>query len=396
MRAIVLSGGGSKGAYQIGVWKALRRLKIKYDIVTGTSVGALNGALMVTKSYHKAYSLWKNIGFRDVFDQDIKSDYFTPEGKKAIAKKYAKAIFLDHGMSPNNLEKTVEAKLNYKKLKKSKIKFSFITYNLSDLKPKVINIEKESVDKIKHYLIASSSCFPAFQKKKIEGKDYIDGGYYDNFPVNLAIDLGADEIVAIDLKEIGFKRPVKSKKVKIIYISPNNHLGSFLVFDKRLSRKNIKYGYNDTMKVYGKLEGKKYTFKKNHLEKNYIKHSRKFNILIQSFLSKKGLITNLIKRITLKQEYNLRDFQKIIEFLGTIYEIDDTKIYSYRRFNRLLLKAQRKYKLNRINDSRNIINNILNNNTKKTNKSWELAFSKEVLGALYLKNLKNSCIFQRR
>ena len=44
MRAVVLSGGGSKGAYEIGVWKALRKLHISYDIVTGTSVGALNAA----------------------------------------------------------------------------------------------------------------------------------------------------------------------------------------------------------------------------------------------------------------------------------------------------------------------------------------------------------------
>ena len=46
-RAIVLSGGGAKGAYQIGVWKALRKLKLNYSIVTGTSVGALNGAFFV-------------------------------------------------------------------------------------------------------------------------------------------------------------------------------------------------------------------------------------------------------------------------------------------------------------------------------------------------------------
>lgn len=394
MRAIVLSGGGSKGAYQIGVWKALRKLKIKYDIVTGTSVGALNGALMVTKSYRKAYSLWKNISFKDVFDQDINCDYSTSEGKKAIAKKYAKAIFLNHGMNPNNLEKTIESKLNYNKLKKAKIKFSFITYNLSDLKPKIINVEKISSDKLKHYLIASSSCFPAFQKKQIDGKGYIDGGYYDNFPINLALDLGAEEIIAVDLKEIGIEKPVKKTTAKIIYISPNNHLGSFLVFDKYLSRKNIKYGYNDTMKVFNQLEGKKYTFKNNHLEKNYSKYSQKFNKLVQTFLTKKGIISKIIKKITFKNEYNLKDFQKIMEFLGSIYEINDTKIYSYRKFNKLILKKQRKYNLNRIGDSRNIINNILNNDINKNSKNWELVFSKEVLGALYIKNLKNSCIFK--
>ena len=57
-RAIVLSGGGSKGAYQIGVWKALRKLHINYDIVTGTSVGALNSILFVQKDYLKALKLW--------------------------------------------------------------------------------------------------------------------------------------------------------------------------------------------------------------------------------------------------------------------------------------------------------------------------------------------------
>ena len=49
-RAIVLSGGGSKGSYQIGVWKALRKLKIDYQIVTGTSVGALNGGFNDAKN----------------------------------------------------------------------------------------------------------------------------------------------------------------------------------------------------------------------------------------------------------------------------------------------------------------------------------------------------------
>ena len=37
--ALVLAGGGSRGAYQIGVWQALREMGIEYQIVTGTSVG---------------------------------------------------------------------------------------------------------------------------------------------------------------------------------------------------------------------------------------------------------------------------------------------------------------------------------------------------------------------
>ena len=59
--AIVLAGGGSRGAYQIGVWKALREMGIDYQLVTGTSVGALNGVLMVQQEYDKALAVWENI-----------------------------------------------------------------------------------------------------------------------------------------------------------------------------------------------------------------------------------------------------------------------------------------------------------------------------------------------
>ena len=42
-RAIALCGGGTKGAYELGVWRAIQELDINYQIVTGTSIGAING-----------------------------------------------------------------------------------------------------------------------------------------------------------------------------------------------------------------------------------------------------------------------------------------------------------------------------------------------------------------
>ena len=68
-RAIVLSGGGSKGSYELGVWKALKKLHISYDIVTGTSIGALNGALMTQKSYLRACYIWHKLSLEYLFNQ---------------------------------------------------------------------------------------------------------------------------------------------------------------------------------------------------------------------------------------------------------------------------------------------------------------------------------------
>ena len=72
MRAIVLSGGGSTGAYQAGVIRALDELGMKFDIVVGTSIGSINGAMYVTGDADKAYEMWKTISFESIFSEKIK------------------------------------------------------------------------------------------------------------------------------------------------------------------------------------------------------------------------------------------------------------------------------------------------------------------------------------
>ena len=68
--AIALEGGGAKGAYQIGVWKALDEAGIKFNAVSGTSVGALNGALMCMGDLEKAIALWCDIRLSDIINMD--------------------------------------------------------------------------------------------------------------------------------------------------------------------------------------------------------------------------------------------------------------------------------------------------------------------------------------
>ena len=59
--AIALEGGGAKGGYEIGVWQALEEAGVRYAAVSGTSVGALNGALMAMRDFPKAVEAWSNI-----------------------------------------------------------------------------------------------------------------------------------------------------------------------------------------------------------------------------------------------------------------------------------------------------------------------------------------------
>ena len=79
-KALVFSGGGAKGSYEIGVWKATRRLRMKFDIVTGTSIGAINGAIYAMGDYRKAKKLWLNM---------TTSDLFTSNNMKVMVKEIA-------------------------------------------------------------------------------------------------------------------------------------------------------------------------------------------------------------------------------------------------------------------------------------------------------------------
>ena len=69
--SLVLEGGGAKGAYQIGAWKALKEAGVKINAVAGTSVGALNGALICMDDVDKALNLWENISYSKVMDEKL-------------------------------------------------------------------------------------------------------------------------------------------------------------------------------------------------------------------------------------------------------------------------------------------------------------------------------------
>lgn len=371
MNALVLSGGGGKGAYQIGVWKALRKLHYKIDIVTGTSVGALNAVLVTQKSYFLAPRIWNKIDFKEVFQDDTKS----VQTMKETISMYGKNIIKNKGMSTDNLEKKLEEAINKRKFYKSKIKFGLVTFNITNLKPKLLTKDKIPKDKLKDYLMASATCFPAFKMKNIDGNNYIDGGYYDVLPINLAIDMGATNIVAVDLKSVGIRRKVKNKDIKITYIYPRNHIGHSLIFNKDINKKNIHYGYNDTMKTFNKLVGNKYTFKKNTLKKINTKFKEIININVTYFLKNKISNKNI-------------DILKIIESLGKTFNIADDKIYSIRKFNQLLKKEVKNIKISKVYHSKKelieyLYLNMCENKVSIIKRNY-LLHQKEVIQAIYL------------
>ena len=376
MKAIVLSGGGSKGSYQIGVWRALRKLHIRYDIVTGTSVGALNGALMVQNKFHKAIKLWSKINMQLLF-----GDEATNSTKiKDVLNMYRINFFKNGGMDVKILEDVIDKYINKDTFYNSKIDFGLVAVNLSG--KKAVQMKKKDIpkDKLTDYLMASASCYPAFQKKDIDGNKFIDGGIFDNMPINLAIDLGADSIIAVDLCAPGVKARPK-KHVDTITIKPNNKLTNFLNFYEEGSIRNIKFGYNDTMKVFGKYKGYKYTFKKKNIDEAISEYHKLFIHNLNQILNSEKLIKLI--------DVNLIDTEKLIiktaEEIGLLLEFDETKIYKFRKFNKKLLKEFKKNKVNskKISTIKELYEMMLKKDYKLL-RTTGILHPKEFIEALYL------------
>lgn len=260
-RAIALGAGGARGAYQIGAWKALKELGIDYDIVVGASIGAVNGVAMVQDDYDLAIDLWQNISVDKIFADEVDLD-FEPQDIIGSTSKLAALlikILTNKGLDIAPFNDLLNSIVDEDKVRASEREFGIVALRVPLIKGMEITKEKMKAGDMAKYILASSSAFPVFPVCEVDGKKYIDGGYYDSLPINFARSLGAEEIVAVDVSlSTTHEDELNSKDV--IYIKSAWSLGSFLDFDNESIMRNMDLGYNDTMKAYGKNKGFRYTF----------------------------------------------------------------------------------------------------------------------------------------
>lgn len=266
-RAIALGAGGARGAYQIGAWKALRELGVDYDIVVGSSIGSVNGVAMVQDDYDLALNLWKNISVDKIFAGDVDLD-FEPQDIIGSTEKLVSLlikILINKGLDISPFLDLLNDIVDEDKVRASAREFGIVALRVPLIKGMEITKEKMKVGYMAKYILASSSAFPVFPVCEVNGNKYIDGGYYDSLPINFARNLGAEEVVAIDVS-LSTTHEEELSSNDVIYIKSAWSLGPFLDFDNESIMRNMDLGYNDTMKAYGKYRGFRYTFLLNDEE----------------------------------------------------------------------------------------------------------------------------------
>ncbi len=263
---IALAGGGARGAYQIGAWKALEEYGVfeKIKAYSGASVGSLNAVLFAMGDYEKAYKTWMSLDRHSLFNIE-------KHIHKRILKE--KLNFLNRGVyRTNQLEKMMAETIDYEKIRGKEIfiaktrlgteKSTFFDllstnyrhYFKSDQQIDYKNInEYNDEDKIKA-LLASCAIPVVFKPIQINGETFYDGGLLDNTPYQPLIDCGCDVIIVIDLFKFSFTRTKKVTDAKVYTCHPNRSLRGVLDFNHKYILRRFEYGYNDMKKLLEKIK----------------------------------------------------------------------------------------------------------------------------------------------
>lgn len=260
--ALVLGGGGAHGAYQIGVWQALQERNISFKWITGTSVGALNGALILMNDVEAAVDLWANISSDQVLQYPL-ADTKAQTLREMMDQTHSLVMtaLKTNGASTEPLAALLNATFDQEKFGQATQKLLICTTRLPDFKETVYVFDPADVAENLHWLLASASFYPAMQAQQINGTYYIDGGYRNNLPIDVALAQGATECITVDVQGPGINKKIEvSEDIAQVSLGSPWTMGSFMVFDAQRSLDNMTLGYLETLKTFGKYQGYWYTF----------------------------------------------------------------------------------------------------------------------------------------
>lgn len=262
MYGLVLEGGGAKGSYHIGVYKALKESGIEINGVVGTSIGALNGAMIVQNDYERCYELWRNITYSmvvDVDDEEIDKIIQLKLIKEDLAflKEKIKGFIGSRGFDITPLKKLLDEYIDEDKIRKSGMDFGIVTVNLSEFRPLHMFLQDIPRGELKYYLMASAY-LPVFKSERLGGKIYLDGGFYDNLPYKMLVEQGYKDLILVRTHALGLTRKLDLEGTNAIVISPSDNIGRSYEYDGNRAKTNIELGYYDGLRALNGLKGQRY------------------------------------------------------------------------------------------------------------------------------------------
>ena len=193
-KALILSGGGARGAFQVGVWKYLREINWTPDLICGTSIGAVNAAAIGSgMSVERLADIWRTHNRSEVYR--LKTLHFL---RSALRGKPLKSL-----LDAAPLRAMLTRNLNIEALRQSPIEIIISAVHLATGR---LHLYNQAVIEIDH-LMASSAMPILFPWQPIHGELHWDGGVMANSPLFIALERKVEEIIVVLLSPVG-QRPL--------------------------------------------------------------------------------------------------------------------------------------------------------------------------------------------
>ena len=339
---LVLDGGGARGAYQIGAWKALKEAGVKISAVAGTSVGALNGALICMDDLEKAEKIWSEMEFSHVMsvDDDWMRQFFQGEQKLGDILAELGRVFRDGGVDAAPLRKLIHENVDEEKIRGCGKEFFIVTFSLTDMKELELSVSDIPEGRLEDFLLASAYLVGFKNEPMEDGKRYIDGGIFNNVPADVLVEKGYTDLIEIRIYGPGREPRVSLPEDGEMYqIGPRVKLGSIIEFDRERSRQNMKIGYYDAKRMLYGLEGIIYYIEQEHLDAWYERRMRDLTELEKRALA---IVLKLPVSGTDKELY-MGMLEAAAKFLRIpkyrIYKVDELRETVMERYERLRVIA---------------------------------------------------------
>jgi len=189
-KALILSGGGARGAFHIGVWQYLKERNWIPDLVCGTSVGAINAvAIGAGMPLDRLFEIW--------------TSYHRPMIYRFRMLRFLANLLFGRPLKPvmdtGPLRKMVTHYLDIHALRNSRMDVVITAVNLLTARLHLFNQNVIDID----HVMASSAVPVLFPWQHIDGEPYWDGGVMANSPLFPALESGADEIIVVLLSPVG-------------------------------------------------------------------------------------------------------------------------------------------------------------------------------------------------
>jgi NTE family protein len=255
---LAFSGGGARGAYQIGVVQALKDLGVleRIDVFSGTSIGAVNAAFVASSPLEKIIELWSSISPQDI--QKTESWF-----QRLRTEKWRMA---DHGFFEiGKLRDVLETELDIQTLKRKTVfvtlsesgpvdsglfglfKNSYTHFVKKDSKVVYALLSHQDDKDVVPLILASCSIPVVFPAVVMGKKQYYDGGLYDNLPVEPLVQAGCDKIILIHLQLLEYFDKSRYPHLTIFELKHKGSLGGILHFEKNHAKAIYELGYADMM-----------------------------------------------------------------------------------------------------------------------------------------------------